>query len=141
WCRAVLFWTHFRFHRRGQYRNRTGPMLHKSRPMLSLLGSEALTPARRAKVLAERAMRERNPEVRSVSAQFLHLVDLEEPLSNDERGKLEALLRYGPRTGSPDEEQTLESGGRIVVPRFGTISPWSSKATDILHACNLKRVR
>jgi phosphoribosylformylglycinamidine synthase len=109
--------------------------------MLSLLGSEALTPARLAKVLGERAIRERNPEVRSISAQFLHLVDLEEPLSNDERGKLEALLRYGPRSGSPDEEQTLESGGRIVVPRFGTISPWSSKATDILHACGLRRVR
>ena len=64
--------------------------------MLSLLGSEALTPARLAKVLGQRAIRERNPEVRSLSAQFLHLVDLEEPLSNDERGKLEALLRYGP---------------------------------------------
>ncbi len=109
--------------------------------MLSLLGSEALTPARLAKVLAERAIRERNPEVRSISAQFLHLVDLEEPLSNDERGKLEALLRYGPRSGLADEERTLESGGRIVVPRFGTISPWSSKATDILHACGLRRVR
>jgi phosphoribosylformylglycinamidine synthase len=116
-------------------------MLHKSRRMLSLLGSEALTPARLAKVLAQRAIREHNPEVRSIAAQFLHLVDLEEPLSNDERGKLEALLRYGPRTGAADEEQTLESGGRIVVPRFGTISPWSSKATDILHACNLRRVR
>ena len=116
-------------------------MLHKARPMLSLLGSEALTPARLAKVLAGDMIRVRNPEVRSLSAQFLHLVDLEEPLSNDERGKLEALLRYGPRTGTADEEQTLESGGRVVVPRFGTISPWSSKATDILHACGLRRVR
>src|SRR5690349_7641873 len=28
----------------------------------------------------------------------------------------------------------------IVVPRFGTISPWSSKATDIAHVCGLDAV-
>jgi phosphoribosylformylglycinamidine synthase len=28
----------------------------------------------------------------------------------------------------------------IVVPRLGTISPWSSKATDILHVCGLDAV-
>jgi phosphoribosylformylglycinamidine synthase len=109
--------------------------------MLSLLGSEALTPARLAKVMALSAIRAQNPEIRSLHAQFLHLVDLEEVLSNDERRKLEALLVYGPRPASGDEDRTLETGGRIVVPRFGTISPWSSKATDILRACGLERVR
>ncbi len=29
----------------------------------------------------------------------------------------------------------------IVVPRPGTISPWSSKATDIMHNCGLDKVR
>src|SRR4029079_14474850 len=29
----------------------------------------------------------------------------------------------------------------VIVPRFGTISPWSSKATDIAHVCGLDAVR
>ena len=29
----------------------------------------------------------------------------------------------------------------IVLPRLGTISPWSTKATEILHACGLGAVR
>src|SRR5690606_41064875 len=28
----------------------------------------------------------------------------------------------------------------LVVPRFGTISPWSSKATDIAHNCGLSAI-
>ena len=29
----------------------------------------------------------------------------------------------------------------LVVPRAGTISPWSSKATDIAHVCGLTAIR
>jgi phosphoribosylformylglycinamidine synthase len=29
----------------------------------------------------------------------------------------------------------------LVVPRLGTVSPWSSKATDIAHSCGLARVK
>src|SRR5690606_6404504 len=57
----------------------------------------------------------------------------------DEQHVLEKLLTYGPRRATADlDGQTL-----IVAPRPGTISPWSSKATDITHICglaNLKRV-
>ncbi|HEY1959298.1 MAG TPA: phosphoribosylformylglycinamidine synthase [Polyangiaceae bacterium] len=107
--------------------------------ILSLLGPDALSAARLAK--ASESVRRTNPRVRSLHAQFLHLLDVEETLSPDERRKLDALLTYGPRAGRGDDEQTLESGGRIVVPRFGTISPWSSKATDICRAAGLSRVR
>ena len=109
--------------------------------LLSLIGSDAFTAAHLAKIRDKPAIRVANALVKSLSAQYLHLVDLAEPLSNDERRKLDALLSYGPRPVSEDDEQTLESGGRFVVPRFGTISPWSSKATDILHACGLGRAR
>jgi hypothetical protein len=29
----------------------------------------------------------------------------------------------------------------IVMPRLGTISPWSSKASDILHLCGLEKIK
>jgi hypothetical protein len=29
----------------------------------------------------------------------------------------------------------------IVIPRLGTISPWSSKASDILHLCGLEKIK
>jgi phosphoribosylformylglycinamidine synthase len=54
-----------------------------------------------------------------------------------DRDRLAALLTYGdPYAGGAD-------GALIVVsPRFGTVSPWASKATDIAHNCGLpiKRV-
>jgi hypothetical protein len=45
---------------------------------------------------------------------------------------LAGLLEYGPPHADDDD---LEPADCIVVPRFGTISPWASKATDIAHAC------
>ncbi|MFZ2321835.1 MAG: phosphoribosylformylglycinamidine synthase, partial [Pseudomonas sp.] len=47
------------------------------------------------------------------------------------------LLKYGPSV--PVQEPT----GRLflVVPRFGTISPWSSKATDIANNCGLAKIQ
>ncbi|MEZ5558321.1 MAG: phosphoribosylformylglycinamidine synthase [Pseudomonadales bacterium] len=70
-------------------------------------------------------------------AEFVHLLALTAQLDDDERKRAEHLLRYGPETGRP------QPGGRefaIVVPRRGTISPWSSKATDIFHICGLTKV-
>ena len=61
---------------------------------------------------------------------------LREPLSDSAAETLKALLTYGPR-----EEKTSTKGQLIlVVPRPGTISPWSSKATDIAHNCGLNQV-
>jgi len=49
---------------------------------------------------------------------------------------LDALLRYGPTLESPDVPGPL----LLVVPRPGTISPWSSKATDIARVCGLSAI-
>ncbi|MEZ5498890.1 MAG: phosphoribosylformylglycinamidine synthase [Steroidobacteraceae bacterium] len=70
--------------------------------------------------------------------QFIHLVDLADRLDERQLAVLEALLRYGPRY-----RPMRESGAEhvIVVPRLGTISPWSSKATDIAHVAGLAAVR
>ena len=50
------------------------------------------------------------------------------------RRLLERLLDYG-SPPPPPASGTLF----LVVPRLGTISPWSSKATDIARNCGLAR--
>ena len=70
-------------------------------------------------------------------AEFVHLLNVEGLLRPAERERAEALLRYGPELDLPERQGELRL---TVVPRAGTISPWSSKATDIFHICGLERV-
>ena len=72
------------------------------------------------------------PKVSGVSARFVHLVASDQPLSAEQRGQLEALLLYGEPCAGPLDGELL-----LVTPRFGTVSPWASKATDIAHNCGL----
>ena len=101
---------------------------------LILPGAPALSKFRIDKVLDEIA----NTSIHGLSAQFIHVVDLKESLVAEELEKLQVLLTYGPRIEVDDV--TAEGKVRIVVPRPGTISPWSSKATDILHICGMSKV-
>ena len=109
--------------------------------MLKIPGGDALTPARLQKRLA--VVRRGNPGIRALTSSFVHFVDVDGTLSAEEQRVLEQLLRYGPRPSARTEERATAAIGRplIVVPRLGTISPWSSKATDIAHICGLERVR
>src|SRR6202008_4789855 len=68
-----------------------------------------------------------------------HFVDIERALTAPERALLARLLRYGAR--EPAASARVAGTEVIVVPRFGTISPWSSKASDIAHVCGLDAVR
>jgi phosphoribosylformylglycinamidine synthase len=102
--------------------------------MLVLRGSAALSQFRIEKLL--RSVQTRCPRVSALSASFIHLVDLGSELSAEEHSVLERLLDYG---GSSSAVQGGESL-LFVVPRPGTISPWSSKATDIAHAAGLTKV-
>ncbi len=70
-------------------------------------------------------------------AEFVHLLSLSAPLDDAELERARALLRYGPEQGLP-EPVGHEVG--VVLPRHGTISPWSSKATDIFAICGLTKV-
>jgi phosphoribosylformylglycinamidine synthase len=102
--------------------------------MMILSGASSLSAFRRQKLLSK--LQAAVPLVTSVSAEYIHIADLSEALTTDESSTLEALLQYGPK------EQNVDKGGMLllVVPRAGTISPWSSKATDIVHNCGLKNV-
>ncbi len=105
--------------------------------MLQLLGAPALSAFRLAKLLARLTALE--PTVRGLDSRFIHFVDLERPLAAAELGVLEQLLTYGPRIHATLEEADGEP--LVVVPRPGTVSPWSSKATDIAGVCGLPAVR
>ncbi|WP_413726993.1 phosphoribosylformylglycinamidine synthase [Sodalis sp. RH16] len=100
-----------------------------------LRGSPALSAFRINKLLA-RCQEARLP-VSDVYAEYVHFADLSAPLNTDEHARLQRLLKYGPSLAEHDPEGRL----LLVTPRPGTLSPWSSKATDIAHNCGLPQVK
>ncbi len=103
--------------------------------MLILHGAPAHSEFRLRKL--EQRLRDATGQVLQVYTEYLYFADLEQPLSAEERALLERLLPQGPQLPGPEREGALV----LVVPRLGTISPWSSKATDIAHNCGLGKVR
>ncbi len=103
--------------------------------MLILRGSNALSEFRLKSLLS--TLVNKGLPVNRVDARFVHLVDSEGGLTPGETEVLSRLLQYGPKV------ESVESAGelRVVSPRAGTISPWSSKATDIARICGLKVLR
>ncbi len=99
-------------------------------------GGAARSPARLARTLA--TIQHHNPDVGAVTARFVHVVALARALTADEHAVLAQLLTYGPRW---DADAPIADDARVVVPRLGTISPWSSKATDIAHTSGLDAIR
>ena len=103
--------------------------------MFSLFGAPALSQFRVDHSL--RALKAEDKRVTALSCRWLHFVDESRPLADSELDLLGRLLTYGPRTALREEP-----GQRVLVtPRVGTESPWSSKATDIVHVCGLDAVR
>jgi len=75
-------------------------------------------------------------KIAGISARFVHLVATGAPPSEADRMRLAALLTYG-EPGRLPAAPTADTLLFIVSPRFGTVSPWASKATDIAHNCGL----
>ncbi|PNH94211.1 phosphoribosylformylglycinamidine synthase [Vibrio diazotrophicus] len=103
--------------------------------MRILRGSPALSEFRVNKLLE--TCREQNLPVTGIYAEFMHFADLKVDLDDSEIEKLEKLLTYGPTIQEHEPQGLL----LLVTPRPGTISPWSSKATDIAHNCGLANVK
>ena len=103
--------------------------------LLELPGQTALSSFRER--LLTRRLERLDSDVKSVSARYVYFVELAAPLSTAERERLDALLLSGEPVGTLGETAVR----RYIVPRPGTISPWSSKATDIARACDLDAVR
>ena len=105
--------------------------------MLVLPGSSALSEARFALLATRISQLRKSYRLREVA--HAYAVELGAGLDVDEL-RLAALLQPG--TSAPVDPAVLHrSGKRIVSPRFGTISPWSSKATDIARNCGFESVK
>ncbi|MDB5960873.1 MAG: phosphoribosylformylglycinamidine synthase [Massilia sp.] len=104
--------------------------------MLILPGSNALSAFRTHRLLAQ--LQAAAPAVVAVQARFMHFVDTPAALSSEDSARLAAMLTYGEPALAPFEGGAVEEF--IVVPRFGTISPWASKATDIAHNCGMRHI-
>ena len=105
-----------------------------TRTILELPGQSALSAFRLEKLLGDLvAIDER---VTALDARFTYFVHLHGALSGEDRGRLDALLLAG------DPVVDFPAGAAFVLtaPRPGTISPWSSKATDIIQACHLDSI-
>jgi phosphoribosylformylglycinamidine synthase len=104
-----------------------------AQPLLTLRGSVALSPFRIDKLLA--GLKPGLRDAVAIDTRFVHFALVSEALTPAESDVLARILTYGtPGTGEPTGEL------RVVLPRFGTVSPWSSKATDIAHNCGLAKV-
>jgi phosphoribosylformylglycinamidine synthase len=106
-----------------------------SHPMLTVRGGTALSEFRRERLLA--ALSKFVPGARTLAAEYVYFLDLEHDLAPEQQRVLDAVLGTTAADGTSD----IASCNFIVVPRQGTVSPWSSKATDILHNCGLNVVR
>ncbi|WP_442872188.1 phosphoribosylformylglycinamidine synthase [Colwellia sp. 20A7] len=100
----------------------------------NLRGAPALSEFRVKKLLAQ--CEELQLPVNDIYAEFSHFAQLNEALSSNDENVLQQLLTYGPTI----EEHQPSGWFLLVTPRPGTISPWSSKSTDIAHNCGLTNV-
>ena len=104
--------------------------------MLTLRGAPALSAFSRQKLLQN--IQISLPAVKAIHSWYYHFVDLSDDLSSQEQVLLERLLTYGPR--QEDKQESTGGSFFLVTPRPGTISPWSSKATDIAINCGLEKL-
>ena len=101
--------------------------------MILLLGSDAYSPFRLDAI--KEAIIRVDPALRSVriDAKWVYAMEMTEDAFDARELERAALLLNA--VGNCDEADFF------VTPRKGTISPWSSKATDIFRNCGLKSIK
>ena len=101
--------------------------------ILKLRGAPALSASRHARL--SESLLAVLPKLRGLAAEYWYLVELSAPLEGDELARLVDLLGAHPETPNQPAGETV-----FVTPRLGTISPWSSKASDIVRQCGFDKV-
>lgn len=89
--------------------------------MLELRGAPALSPFRSEKLFGQ--LVDAVDSVKGVYAEFMHFVDAEADLGDADQAVLDRLLTYGPSAVRREPDGVLF----LVVPRPGTVSPWSAR--------------
>lgn len=116
--------------------------------MLILRGAPALSDFRLNKLVNQ--ISSSDLTINSIDSHYVHFVDLSDPLDESELAILQQLLQYGPgsakvggllEVNAAQNEPEMTGLSLLVVPRAGTISPWSSKATDIAKNAGLVKVK
>jgi phosphoribosylformylglycinamidine synthase len=103
---------------------------------LNLTGKAALSSFRLEKLRA--ALAATGSGVTLEDTRHCYFTELNEELGTAELALLQRLLSLDEHAGAPKLAAGTQS--LLVVPRLGTISPWSSKATDIARHCALPQV-
>ena len=103
-----------------------------------LRGKTALSEFRISKLLT--ALQQKVSGIQKLDCQFIHFIHSQNKLNKNEIKQLNIIL------GLSEQENKTQSNQNnasliLTTPRPGTISPWSSKATDILHNCGMSNIR
>ncbi|WP_374487734.1 phosphoribosylformylglycinamidine synthase [Zoogloea sp.] len=100
--------------------------------ILKLRGAPALSTSRLARLTE--SVKSALPRLKGLAAEHWYFVEVSAPLAADELARLVDLLDAHPQGDAPAGSMLM------VTPRLGTISPWSSKATDIARQCGFAQI-
>lgn len=102
-----------------------------------LRGKTALSEFRISKLLT--ALQQKVPDIQKLDCQFIYFIHSSNKLNKNEIKQLNIILGLSEQE---NETQNNHNNASLILttPRPGTISPWSSKATDILHNCGMDNI-
>ncbi|AJP48386.1 phosphoribosylformylglycinamidine synthase [Rugosibacter aromaticivorans] len=100
---------------------------------LALRGNAAFSASRLARL--QQSLRKASPKL-TLAAEHWYFIDLSSPLNTPETTRLKELLDI-----SSVARGHISGELQLVTPRLGTISPWSTKATDIARNCGFSQVQ
>ncbi|SNX28594.1 phosphoribosylformylglycinamidine synthase [Polynucleobacter meluiroseus] len=110
-----------------------------------LPGADALSAFRQQRLLA--LLIAQGIELESIEAHYLHFIWSNTNPHSSATQTLSSLLTYGQpfitklKSGNGLFGSDSKKGSAIIIPRFGTVSPWASKATEIARQCSLDVLR
>jgi len=111
-----------------------------------LPGADALSAFRQQRLLG--SLSAQGIKLDAIEGQYVHFVWTDTELSSQDRNVLSQLLTYGDpfvshlkTKGSWFNKHSNKKYQTIAIPRFGTVSPWASKATEIARQCGLNVLR
>lgn len=101
--------------------------------IIQLRGTPALSVARLTRL--SETLQSAGLSLHGLVAEFWYFIEIGAELEHSEKDRLTDLLDANPVSPAIPAGTAL-----LVTPRLGTISPWSSKATEIAHNCGFSKI-